>query len=66
MSDDATILGRAEIAHRLGRSERTVSRWIAQGILPVRKSGPFANNLLAIRTHDLEQFRRRNNLDEAS
>lgn len=54
---DTIIIGRAEIAHRLGRSERTVSRWVRRGILPVSKDGPFGNNLLTVRVSDLEQIK---------
>lgn len=51
------IIGRAEIAHRLGRSERTVSRWIARGILPATNDGPYSNNLLTVRVADLEKVK---------
>lgn len=56
MSDD-TITGRARIAHELRRSERTVSRWIKRGILPVSHNGPFANNLLQARRSDIERIK---------
>ncbi len=56
MADD-TVTGRARIAHELSRSERTVSRWIKRGILPVFHSGPFANNLLQARRSDLERVK---------
>jgi len=54
---DAIITGRAEIAHRLGRSERTVSRWIARGLLPASNDGPFDNSLLRVRAADLEKLK---------
>jgi transposase len=50
------IVGRAEIAHRLGRSERTVSRWIARGILKATNAGPFGNNLLKVSAAELERL----------
>jgi hypothetical protein len=56
---DQTIIGRARIAHELGRSERTVTRWITRGVLPAAKAGPFSNNLLEVRRADLEQLKRR-------
>jgi hypothetical protein len=56
MSEDS-IRGRAEIAYRLGRSERTVSRWIARGILPASHDGPFDNNLLQVRAADLDKVK---------
>lgn len=59
MSDqDRVIIGRAEIAHRLSRSERTVSRWIKRGILPATNDGPHANNLLTARLADIEKLKR--------
>lgn len=59
MSNEHIIRGRAEIAYRLGRSERTVSRWINRGILPARKHGPFPNSLLEVRAADLERLKSR-------
>lgn len=53
----AVVIGRAEIAHRLGRSERTISRWIRQGILPAAHSGPFENSLLCVRVADLDRLK---------
>lgn len=50
------ITGRAEIAYRVGRSERTVSRWISRGILPATKAGPFKKNLVRVRLADLEKL----------
>jgi hypothetical protein len=52
-----TIIGRARIAHLLGRSERTISRWIRRGILPASKDGPFDNNLLKVSVADLEKLK---------
>lgn len=58
MSDqDRVVIGRAEIAHRLGRSERTISRWIARGILPATNDGPYINNLLTVRAADIEKLK---------
>jgi hypothetical protein len=56
MTDDI-ISGRARIAHALGKSERTVSRWIARGILPASHDGPFDNNLLQVRAADLQKVK---------
>lgn len=56
-SNDTVILGRARIAEMLGRSERTVSRWIKRGVLPVTKDGPFDNSLLQVRLADLERLK---------
>jgi IS30 family transposase len=53
----SVIIGRAEIAHRLGRSERTISRWVARGILPATNDGPYSNNLLTVRVADLEKLK---------
>lgn len=53
---DTIIIGRARIAHLLGRSERTISRWIRRGILRASKAGPFGNNLLKVNTADLEKL----------
>lgn len=53
----AVVIGRAEIAHRLGRSESTVTRWIRMGILPAVHTGPAQNNLLLVKTDDLERVR---------
>lgn len=50
------IVGRAEIANQLGRSERTVTRWIRRGLLPVKKAGPFDNSLLRVCAADLERL----------
>jgi hypothetical protein len=57
MTDDDTIRGRAEIAFRLSRSERKISRWVRRGILPARPDGPFQNNLLRVRAADLERLK---------
>jgi IS30 family transposase len=65
VTGDTTIVrGRAEIAHRLGRSERTVSRWLRRGLLPACKNGPHQNNLLIVRAADLERLRRGEREDE--
>jgi hypothetical protein len=53
------IRGREKIAEALGRSEKTVSRWIAYGILEARKAGPFENSPLEARTSDVERLRQR-------
>ena len=51
------VAGRAEIAHRLGRSERTISRWIRMGVLPVVHADPPQANLLLVRAEDIERVR---------
>ncbi|MDP2376088.1 helix-turn-helix domain-containing protein [Reyranella sp.] len=56
-NDTTTIIGRARIAHLLGRSERTISRWIRRGILRASKAGPFDNNLLKVSITDLERLK---------
>ncbi len=57
-TDSSTVIvGRAEIAHRLGRSERTISRWVARGILPATNDGPYCNNLLTVRVADVERLK---------
>lgn len=58
MTSGTIVLGRREIAHRLGRSERTVSRWIARGVLPATKDGPFTNSVLRVRVADLDRLAR--------
>lgn len=54
---DTIIVGRAEIANQLGCSERTVTRWIQRGLLPVKKAGPFDNSLLRVRVADLARLK---------
>jgi hypothetical protein len=54
----APLLGRKRIAHAIGRSPRTVSRWIKKGILPPMRSGPFKNSLLLLDGADLERISR--------
>lgn len=56
MMDDV-IVGRARIAHALGRSEKTVTRWIKRGVLPAAHDGPFENNLLVVRAADVERLK---------
>ncbi|MFZ5693909.1 MAG: hypothetical protein ACOY5F_21960 [Pseudomonadota bacterium] len=51
------IRGRAAIAHRLGRSERTISRWVRDGLLPVVHEGPFDNGILCARASDIERLK---------
>lgn len=53
----AVVIGRAEIAHRLGRSERTVTRWIRAGILRAGHTGPSSSNLLLVEAGELERVR---------
>lgn len=53
----SVVIGRAEIAHRLGRSERTITRWVRLGVLPAFHVGPSQTNLLAVRADDLERVR---------
>lgn len=50
------VLGRARIAEMLGRSERTISRWIKRGVLPATKAGPFDNNLLRVSMADIRRL----------
>jgi hypothetical protein len=57
VTDDTIIIGRARIAHALGRSERTVTRWIQRGVLPAAKDGPFDNNILRVRSADLQRLK---------
>lgn len=57
MTDSDTIRGRSEIAAALNRSEKTVSRWLALGIIPARKAGPFQNSPLIVRTADVARLR---------
>lgn len=64
--NDHVILGRAEIAFRLGRSERTVSRWIARGILHAEHDSPFSNGLLKVRASDLERLQSKPHKSEAA
>lgn len=51
------ITGRARIAHALGRSEKTVTRWIKRGVLPALHDGPFPNSLLCVRASDIEKLK---------
>lgn len=60
------VVGRARIAHELRRSEKTVSRWVRQGLLPAIKEGPFANSLLAVRVADIERLQRCPNVVRAA
>ena len=59
MDLETRIRGRASIAHRAHRSERTISRWIARGLLQADRDGPFPNSLLEVREADLDRVRRR-------
>lgn len=54
---DMLITGRARIAHALGRSEKTVTRWIKRGVLPALHDGPFPNSLLCVRASDIEKLK---------
>jgi hypothetical protein len=42
----ATVRGRRRIAWTFGRSERTVSRWVASGLMPVS----YINNVMTVDT----------------
>jgi hypothetical protein len=53
------LRGRARIAHAVGRSERTISRWIKKGILPPIKDGPFRNSILQLDGADLARLNSR-------
>ena len=57
MTDDDTIRGRAEIAFRLSRSERKISRWVRRGLLKASKDGPFQNNVLQVRAADVQRLK---------
>lgn len=57
MTAAVVIVGRAEIAHRLGRSERTVSRWIRLGVLRAAYAGPGPTNLLVVAADEIERVR---------
>ncbi|MGE3995702.1 MAG: hypothetical protein AB7F37_08905 [Variibacter sp.] len=57
MTESNAIRGRSEIAAALGRSEKTISRWHALGILPTRKAGPFENSPLVVRAEDVARLR---------
>jgi hypothetical protein len=57
MTGEIVVIGRAEIAHRLGRSERTITRWIRRGILPATHTGPSNTNLLQVRLADLDRIK---------
>lgn len=57
MLDTTIAKGRARIAFAAGRSEKTISRWIRRGILPVFKLGPFGNSILCARLADLKKLR---------
>ena len=48
-----TIRGRKRIAHKAGRSPRTIDRWVSRGILAVAKDGPFENSALIVRAADV-------------
>jgi hypothetical protein len=56
-SDDKMVRGRAEIAQALGRSEKTVSRWVERGVLPSRKAGPFPNSPLVVRASEIDRLK---------
>jgi hypothetical protein len=65
MNEAAPLLrGRARIAHAIGRSERTVTRWIKKGILPPLKDGPFKNSVLQLGGADLERLNSRGDQSE--
>jgi len=57
MNTPDIITGRARIAHALGRSEKTVTRWIKRGVLPAWNDGPFSNNLLQVRASDIARLK---------
>lgn len=64
MSLEPRTRGRRGIAHRAHRSERTISRWVASGILPDDRDGPFQNSALEIRNADIDALRRRGGEEE--
>jgi len=56
--DNRLIRGRKRIAHALRKSEKTISRWVARGILPKVDLGPrFSNSVLAVREADVEKLK---------
>jgi hypothetical protein len=55
---DTIIKGRAAIAAALGRSEKTISRWIRSGILAVRRAGPYPNSMLMAHAEGVARARR--------
>lgn len=59
MTERRIIVGRARIAHRLGVSERTLSRWVKRGIVRAEHVGPFRNNLLSVAANDIDRLRRK-------
>jgi hypothetical protein len=57
LTTETVIIGRAHIAHALGRSERTVTRWVQRGVLPASKDGLFQNNVLQVRAADVQRLK---------
>jgi hypothetical protein len=57
MTDNRTIRGRDRIAEALGRDVKTISRWVAKGVLPVQRRGPFSNSQLECRVADLVEIK---------
>lgn len=52
------IWGRENIAAALGRSEKTVSRWIEGGHLEVRRAGPYPNSAIVADRSAVEKAKR--------
>ncbi|MDP1583937.1 MAG: hypothetical protein Q8M18_10985 [Bradyrhizobium sp.] len=48
MSSRHSIRGRRRIAHDLGKSERTVSRWASSGLLRVFYEEPSLNRVMVL------------------
>lgn len=48
MSVARTLRGRRRIAHNLGVSERTVSRWAGRGLLDVAYEAPEQNRVMVL------------------
>jgi hypothetical protein len=48
MTGHPVLRGRRRIAHELGRSERTISRWVAQGAIAVTYEEPARNNVMVL------------------
>lgn len=48
MSTAATLRGRRRIAHDLGISERTVSRWAGRGLIGVTYEAPEQNRVMVL------------------
>lgn len=57
-SEETRIRGRKRVAFRANKSERTITRWVSRGLLPVERDGPYPNSIIEVREADLAQLRR--------